>query len=290
MAAFTPLESRGTVEVSGPDRIDFLQGLTSNDVAQADAERVIFSALLTPQGKYLHDFLIFERDATLILDCEAERATDLIRRLRPYRLRSQVTLADGNDTWSCYAVFGTGAAEAFDLSTEPGAARPFGGGVASVDPRHAALGVRLILPRQAGDEALCAIGLGRADADAYDRHRLDLGIPDGSRDIAIEKATLLEANYDALNAISWTKGCYMGQELTARTRYRGLLKRRLFPVAVTGPLPEPGTPVLAGDREVGEIRSGHGGRAIALLRIDAVESEGAAALTSGAATIVPERG
>ena len=97
----------------------------------------------------------------------------------------------------------------------------------------------------------------------WDRHRLALGLPDGSRDLAAEQTVLLEAGFDELHGVSWTKGCYMGQELTARTKYRGLLKRRLVPVAVAGPLPPPGTPVLAEGAEMGEMRSGRDGLGLA---------------------------
>ena len=104
----------------------------------------------------------------------------------------------------------------------------------------------------------------------WDRQRLALGLPDGARDLEAEKTVLLEAGFDELAGISWTKGCYMGQELTARTRYRGLLKRRLFPVFAAEGLPPYGTPILQGEREVGEMRSSCGDVGLALLRIDAV--------------------
>ena len=102
-------------------------------------------------------------------------------------------------------------------------------------------------------------------------HRLRLGLPDGSRDMEADRSVLLEAGFDALHGGSWTKGCYMGQELTARTKYRGLLKRRLVPVWVEGALPPPGTPVLADGAEVGTMRSGRDGLGLALLRVDAAE-------------------
>jgi folate-binding protein YgfZ len=108
-------------------------------------------------------------------------------------------------------------------------------------------------------------------------------LADGSRDLEPDRTLLLEAWFDALGGISWTKGCYMGQELTARTRYRGLVRRRLLPVRVAGPLPEPGTPVFAGGAEVGTIRSGRGERALAMLRTEAI----AEPLRCGEATLVP---
>ncbi len=111
-------------------------------------------------------------------------------------------------------------------------------------------------------------------------------MPDGSRDLQVEKALLLENGFDELNGVDWKKGCYMGQELTARTKYRALIKKRLFPVRVEGALPEPGTPVHRDGEEVGELRSGTGDRALAMLRLDA--ARGGGALTAGDARIVPE--
>ena len=111
-------------------------------------------------------------------------------------------------------------------------------------------------------------------------------MPDGSRDLLPEKALLLESGFDELNGVDWQKGCYMGQELTARTKYRGLVKKRLFPVKIEGPLPAPGAAIERDGQEVGEIRSGAGDRAIALLRLDAVRATGP--LISGETRIQPE--
>ena len=135
------------------------------------------------------------------------------------------------------------------------------GAVQAPDPRLPGAGWRVL-----SDVELQA----SATFEDWDRHRLALGLPDGSRDMEAEKTTLLEAGFDELGGVSWTKGCYMGQELTARTKYRGLLKRRLVPVRVEGALPAPGTPVMRGEAEVGAMRSGRDGVGLALLRLDAL--------------------
>jgi folate-binding protein YgfZ len=111
-----------------------------------------------------------------------------------------------------------------------------------------------------------------ATPDAWNAHRLALGLPDGSADLEAGKSLLLEAGFDELNGVSWSKGCYMGQELTARTKYRGLLKRRLFPVVLDGERPPPGTPVTRDGTEVGTLRSTLGQHGLATLRLDAVAS------------------
>jgi folate-binding protein YgfZ len=125
-----------------------------------------------------------------------------------------------------------------------------------------------------------------ANAADYDAHRLALGLPDGSKDMEAEKSVLLEGGFDELNGISWTKGCYMGQELTARTRYRGLLKRRLVPVAIEGRAPERGTPILTLEgAEAGEMRSSQGAQGLALLRLEWLEK---GVLAAGGARLTPQ--
>jgi len=147
------------------------------------------------------------------------------------------------------------------------------------------LGVRILT--RAGEAAalLGSHGFLPAMPADYDALRLAQGVPDGSRDLPVEKALLLESGFDELNGIDWKKGCYMGQELTARTKYRGLVRKRLFPVRLDGPLPAPGTPVERDGQEVGEIRSGLGDRALAMLRLDGLQGDG---LMAAGTRIVPE--
>ena len=289
-ASFVLLDDRGVLAVGGPDRRQFLQGLISNDVDKVGADRARYAALLTAQGKYLHDFTMVEcalgADAAILLDAEAGRLADLKRRLSLYRLRAKVSL-DARPDLAVAAVFGDGAIATFGLVDQPGAARPFAAGIAFVDPRLAALGARCILPRSDAPAALTRAGLHEADFAAWDAHRLGLGIPDGGRDLELEKSILLEAGFDELNGVDWNKGCYIGQELTARTKYRGLVKRRLMPVAISGPPPAPGTPISADGQEVGEMRSSRDGVGLALLRIDA--ALGGRRLTAGDAVLIPER-
>ena len=236
------LPARGIIAVTGDDRASFLQGLVSNDVELAVPGRPVFAAFLTPQGKWLADFIIFAEPDRLLLDAERGQIAMLILKLSRFRLRMKVALADVSDAWAVYAGW----------DGPP----PAGG---SPDPRLPALGWRMIAPP----------GLpATASGDDWDAHRLALGVPDGSRDLESDKTVLLEAGYDELAGISWTKGCYMGQELTARTKYRGLLKRRL--VRVEGVVPPPGTPILRDGVEVGTMRSGRAGVGLAVLRLDAM--------------------
>jgi folate-binding protein YgfZ len=283
-ASFALLDDRGILAVSGPDRRPFLQGLVSNDVDKVSPTASRYAALLTAQGKYLHDFMMVEASESIWLDAEAARLGDLKRRLSMYRLRARVSLDERSDL-AVAAIFGAGEAAILGLPSEPGAARPFGTGVVFIDPRLASLGARAILPRENARAALADAGIAETSFDIYDRLRLSLGIPDGSRDLVLEKSILLESGFDELNGVDWQKGCYIGQELTARTRYRGLVKRRLTPVRIEGPAPPPGAAVTADGREIGEMRSSRDGLGLALLRIEPVR-EGKV-LVAGESILVP---
>jgi folate-binding protein YgfZ len=270
-------ETRGLLAIAGEDKVAFLQGLVSNDVSKTAPDRALYSAFLTAQGRYLHDFFLAEAGGSFYVDCEAARRDDLKKRLSLYKLRSKVTIADATASHAVALLYGDGVLRSLGLLPEPGSAKPFAGGVVYVDPRLPALGARAVLPREGAAAALEAAGFKPGDAAAYERLRLSLGVPDGSRDLPVEKAILLENGFDELHAIDWNKGCYLGQELTARTRYRGLVRKRLMPVAIEGPVPAPGTPVMLVDpttketREAGEMRSAANGIGLALLRLELVE-------------------
>jgi folate-binding protein YgfZ len=285
-ASFVLLDDRGILAVSGPDRRPFLQGLVSNDVDKVGPTAARYAAFLTAQGKYLYDFMMAEAGESIWLDTEAARLGDLKRRLSIYRLRTKASL-DEQSGLCVAAVFGAEALAALALPSQPGAARPYGSGIVFVDPRLAALGARAILPLDGARALLGNAGISETGFDSYDRLRLSLGVPDGSRDLILEKSILLEAGFDELNGVDWQKGCYIGQELTARTKYRGLVKRRLMPVEIQGPTPPPGTIVTADGREVGEMRSSRDGLGLALLRIEPVRD--GKTLAAGDATLVPLR-
>lgn len=244
------LSNRGIIRIGGPDRHAFLQGLISNDINLCKLGQLIYAAFLTPQGKFLHDMFITESDGLFLVDCESVRADDLLKRLGTYKLRAKVTLEDARDTFDVWAMWGS---DILQKST------------CYADPRLTALGVRAIMKKGAQVDGQ------RVDFTVYDKHRLELGAPDGSRDMLVEKSTLLECNLDLLNAISWSKGCYIGQELTARMHYRALVKKRLFPVKITGPAPALGFAIQLNGAEVGEMRSSCEDMGLALLNIEAAQ-------------------
>ncbi|MDR6181533.1 CAF17-like 4Fe-4S cluster assembly/insertion protein YgfZ [Asaia bogorensis] len=232
------LTDRVILSLSGRDRVSFLQGLVSNDVNAASDEALIWTGYLTPQGRYLSDFFLWHESERLLLDVPADHADFLISRLMRFRLRADVALE--RTALSVEALW--------DDTPHEGARR---------DPRHPDAGWRRVT--EGPDTA------DQGDLTAYHAHRLSLGLPD-AQDCESEKTLLIEANFDWLHGISFTKGCYMGQELTARTHYRGLVKKRLVPVQGDGPLPPCGTILMAEGREIGQMRSSLGQHGLAFLR------------------------
>lgn len=255
-----PLNDRGVITVGGPDRIEFLQGLVSNDVERLADGKAVWAALLTPQGKYRHDFFLAAHGDRILIDCEGgDRMMDLGRTLHRYKLRSDITL---------------GIAEGWSVAAALGGKPETGDGVVFADPRRPEMGWRILTSSSV--EALAETsGFAIGDRDAYDAVRIPLGLPDGSRDMQPDKAILLENGFDELSGVDWKKGCYMGQELTARTKYRGLVKKRLLPIrfepAEGTTVPEPGAQVLFDARDAGEVRSVSGDVGLALLRLEALD-------------------
>lgn len=237
------LPSRALIAVSGADWRSFLQGLLTQDVESVADGEVRFAALLTPQGRLLYDLFVVGRDDGVLLDVAAEYRDALLQKLTLYRLRAKVDLAASES--HVYAAWGDDAP---------------GGWLR--DPRLDELGWRAY---GAMDPT--------TDEAAYDAHRLSLGVP-GSADWGSEKTYPIEANFDLLNGIDFRKGCFVGQETTSRMKRRGVIKNRMLPMVFEGATPPPGTEVLAGDLRAGEVLSGAGGRAMALLRLDRAEAGG----------------
>ncbi|TVQ38013.1 MAG: folate-binding protein [Geminicoccaceae bacterium] len=278
MAGWTRLADRTVVAAAGADVRGLLQGLISNDLDDLSPTTPLYAALLTPQGKYLFDFIVVERGLELWLDVEASRAADFARRLLLYRLRAKADF-EVRDDLAVYAVF--------DTEAPPPALPADGAAVAAVDPRLAKLGWR-VWGDPAVVEPILRATCAESTPEAYDRFRLLLGIPDGSRDLAPDKALLLENGFVELNGVAFDKGCFVGQELTARMKYRATVRKRLLPVGIDGDA-EPGTVIRDGEMEVGELRSRQGDIGLALIRLDRWDKAKAAGrqLQADAATVAP---
>ncbi|WP_428249937.1 YgfZ/GcvT domain-containing protein [Ferrovibrio sp.] len=247
-----PLPDRALLRLDGPEAKDFLNGLISNDARHLGPEAPLFAALLSPQGKFLFELLLAEWQGAVWLDTEAATAPELEKKLKMYRLRAKVEIAP-QAGWRGYALLNAGPDMAIPAE-----------GFAFTDPRLAGLGQRLWLP-----EGVPPPGV-PGEMAAYEALRLQLGVPDGTRDIERDKGLLLENHFEALNGVDFNKGCYVGQELTARTKYRGLVKKQLFQVQAETALPARGSLVLLDGQEAGELRTSLGNHGLALLRLEAV--------------------
>jgi folate-binding protein YgfZ len=251
--AMTPvsLENRAVLAVSGPDAVAFLQGLVTHDVALVAPGHSLFTGLLSPQGKALFDFHLHAGgDGAILIDVTADKADALLKRLTMYRLRKAVTLSRRDDL----AVL---------------ASWPDG---APADARTPSLGARWIGPA----------GSAPIGAEAYDAHRHAVGVPD-SADIGSDELLWLETGADLLDGVSFTKGCYVGQENTARMHHRDKVRRRLVPVTIAGDAGDATEVKDEQGRACGKLRSRHGDQAIVHLRLEA--ADGALLLGDAAVTV-----
>lgn len=284
MAFFCSLPHRALIAVHGEDRIAFLQGLVSNDMARVESGAAVWAAFLTPQGKFLHEFFAVPHGDAVLLECERARRDDLITRLSRYRLRAKATVAA--DARDVAVAWGDDTASALETAGEPGLVKNAGGGVLYTDPRVAGAGVRAALaPGQIAAWGKLP-GMTAATPAAYDSHRIALGLPDGSRDMEVEKALLLENGFAELHGVDFKKGCYIGQELTARTHYRALIKKRLMPVTIAGAA-KAGAALTAGGDDAGELKSVEGGRGLALVRLEAWRKAPGGVLDADGAKVTP---
>ncbi|MAL77591.1 MAG: glycine cleavage system protein T [Sneathiella sp.] len=280
----TKLDNRRILALAGKDVWTFLQNLITNDMKGVSETHGLYSALLTAQGKFLHDFFIVKSGDAYLLDVARDRAEDLIRRLTLYKLRADVTISPTDQ--AVFALFGADAIATAGLAEKPGAAVDQAGSILYVDPRQQSLGVRIIAAADFNPASLFPDAT-KSDAAAYDAHRLKLAIPDGGRDILPEKNFLLEANFEELNGVSFAKGCYVGQELTARTKYRGTIKKRLLRIEFDGELTD-GDKITLEGREIGEVRSFANGQGLALVRLDGMAGEPAALEPAGIRIVEPD--
>ena len=230
---------RRVYAVTGADRLAFLQGMVSNDVLPLGrGDGAVWTALLTPQGKYLADFLLVAQGDRLLLDIKDSIAEGTVRRLSMYRLRADVKFALSS------------------LTVSRGLGAPPPGAIA--DPRHPSLGWR-------GYGA--AGGVPEIDWDAI---RVAHCIPETGIELIPDDSYLLESGFERLHGVDFRKGCYVGQEVTARMKHKTELKKGLITVKIEGNAP-PGTPILQGQKPAGTLFTHSQGRAIAYLRFDRTE-------------------
>lgn len=271
---YVVLSDRRILAISGSDRITFLQGLVSQDVTKVSPSHACYSLLLNAQGKFLFDFFIaHHNENTLWLDVAAGKIDALTKILSLYKLRADVTITPLTASHHVIAVLGD--LSMLSLVDHSGRATSFPDideVIAFTDPRHASMGARVLAPVGIGETWLQQRGFATAMSEDYTRRRLALGIPEGDDDNIPERTLPLENGLDALQAIDFGKGCYVGQEVTARTKFRATLHKQLYRVEADADLPPAGTPIMLGEREIGRLGSHLEGSGLAVIRSDAVAS------------------
>jgi hypothetical protein len=246
------LPERSVIALTGETVFSFLQNIITADMEKVDRLGIGYSALLTPQGKIICDFFVLKADDGYRIDVAQTAADALIKRLTLYRLRAKVEIAARVDL-AVWVAWGEDA-------TMPE--------TAVADPRLAALGCRWIAA-QDGD----AVSAPASDWDAW---RIAHGIPEGGVDFPFDDSFPHDAALDALGAIAFDKGCYIGQEVVSRMRHRGTARRRIVTITGEGALPEAGTDILAAGNPIGRLGSSFGETGIAVVRLDRLEKAVAA--------------
>lgn len=263
------LPDRGVVKVAGDDARGFLNGLVTNDIAKVAPGKPRFAALLTPQGKIIVDFIVAEAPGNdgggFFLDCPRALASALVEKLNFYKLRAKVICEDLSNVLGVMAIW-DGTAE-----SEYGLSYP--------DPRLPALGSRIMLPPHLAEEAAADLGGMLAGADAYEAHRIALGVPRGGLDFIYGDTFSHEADMDQLNGVDFGKGCYIGQEVVSRVEHRASARSRVVPIVYDEFAPSSGLPVMAGDRQIGTLGSTAKGHGLALMQLDRIGDALAAGAT-----------
>ncbi|TMV09608.1 folate-binding protein YgfZ [Ruegeria sediminis] len=241
------MPTRRILRLSGKDTEEFLQGLITNDVKRLD-QGLVYAAMLTPQGKYIADFFLARDGDAVLLDVAEELADSLVKRLGMYKLRADVTIEDSG----LHLQRGTGSA--------PEGALP--------DPRHPDMGWRAYSPSPESD-----------DGTDWDAIRVAHCIPETGIELTPD-SFILEAGFEAVNGVDFRKGCYVGQEVTARMKHKTELRKGLRVVAIDGAAPL-GSEITADGKPAGTLFTRSGDRAIAYLRLDRAQSR----MKAGEATL-----
>ena len=264
---------RAVVRLTGEDAARFLNGIVTSAVENLAAGAALFTALLTPQGKIVVDFhaigIAPDEGGGFVLDAPAPLTDELVKKLNFYKLRAKVEVVARPDL-----------AVAVVLDKEP----PEDLGLVYLDPRHAGLGWRIVLPKEGAETVLAGAGAKIVGEQSWQGRRISLGIPEGGKDFVYGDTFPHEADLDLLGGVDFHKGCFIGQEVVSRVERRDVARKRVVPVAFQGAAPLPGIEVTAGDRPVGFMGSAAGRLGLALLRLDRVDEvlkEGGKLLAGG---------
>ena len=264
------LKDRAVIELNGQDNKEFLQSLVTNNVDLVSDNKSIYAALLSPQGKYLFDFIIFQNYITkkLSIDCEKKRYPELIQKLNLYKLRNKIDININNDI-TIYGIYGSDSSKIIlnlKMNNQEGSTKSIKNNIYIVDPRNKKLGIRIYIVKNNFSKEFDTILNGSSSELEY--NRIKLKIPKPEIDLEIEKSFIIENNFEEMNCIDFNKGCYIGQENTARQKYRGTAKRKLALVKINGEKINNGTKIYHNEKIIGTMRSSCKNIGLASIRTD----------------------
>jgi folate-binding protein YgfZ len=270
---YIPLENRGVLAISGCDAATFLQGLITNDINKVNPDRAIYALMLTPQGKFLYDFFIFMMDNKYILDCNSDKLAEISKKLSMYKLRSDVKIENLSEQYEVVALLGEKAIQM--IGYDAGTVKTFGNSIVYIDPRGEKIYARAIIERENNYQLFEESGFAQGTFEAYENARINAGVPSGNVDMSTEGPFPLFFNMNELNAIDYKKGCYVGQEVTARMHHRGNIRKKLYVIesASNSPFPAAGAEIKAGDESIGKLLSSTNSAALCILLRERVEKE-----------------
>lgn len=255
MAFYTQLKNRSVLRLEGDDVETFLQGVITNDIKKLSKDTPLYTAILSPQGKYLFDFFLYLDGMSILLDCNKAQRDELWKKMRMYILRSRVKIEE--TALEVYAAWGC------DITVSADAL------LAVDDPRDVALGKRILGKSEVN-----------ATEDDYDYLRIQHTVPETLKDLIPEKSFPLPSNMEEMNAIDYKKGCYVGQEVTARSKHRGVVRKQLYTLKADAPISIPAHTTITFDGiAIGEILSSN--RELCIAQLEKEKMEGNPSLSCG---------
>ena len=239
------------ISIEGEEGSEFLQNLITNDINTCKNDNIIYACLLTPQGKFLSDFFIFRMNDKFIIETHSLFYENLIKKLKIYKLRSKIQINTINKLYS-FTFFGEISKDANTV-------------VLNIDPRNKNIGNKII---HISSNPQLLNNYREISEDEYHAILIKNLVPFSPYDLEENKSLLLENNFDNLNSISWDKGCYVGQEITARMKYRALIKKRVFALNAKSGSPKNQQLIIENGKDLGKIISVKNNLVLAMLKID----------------------
>ncbi|MBI29429.1 MAG: hypothetical protein CMI95_06045 [Pelagibacteraceae bacterium] len=266
---YAELNDSSYFEIGGSERNSFLQGLITNDINKCTENKSIYSAFLSPQGKFIADFFIINSGKTLIFETHKKFTDELIKKMNFYKLRSDVYINKIN-SYRSIVIYEQN--KIFDKLILAGDLQKIDWGFVFLDPRNSNMGLKASVKIDMYKIFCDHYKLKKYDMNDYEKKRIECNIPDSALDLKVNKSLLLENNYDSLNAIDWDKGCYIGQELTARMKYRALIKKSLIKVKIVDGFVKPDDEVYYNDIRIGNVTSVNKDIGLAMLKLEYVQN------------------